>query len=62
MNSNIRINLLTLIHGERLIRLEDDASGLCVERKVDPEKPLVAQKAKLTRLFEAMLQSEVAAA
>jgi hypothetical protein len=62
MNTDIRIQLLTLVHGERLIRLENDATGLSVERKVHPEKPLVAEKAKLMHLFEAMLQSETAAA
>ena len=62
MNTAIRIQLLTLVHGGRLIRLEHDATGLSVERKVHPEKPLVVQKAKLMRLFEAMLQSETAAA
>ena len=61
MNSNICIQLLTLVHGERLIRLEDDATGLSVERRIHPEKPLVAQKSTLMRLFEAMLQSELAA-
>lgn len=62
MNTNIRIQLLTLVHGERLIRLEDDVTGLSVERKVRPEKPLVAQKANLMELFEAMIHSELAAA
>lgn len=61
MKPNIRIQLLTLVNGGRLIRLDDDATGLSVERKVHPEKPLVAQKAKLMELFEAMLQSEMAA-
>jgi hypothetical protein len=62
MNADIRIQLLTLAHGERLIRLEDDATGLSVERKVHPEKPLVAQKVSLMKIFEAVLQSEHAAA
>jgi hypothetical protein len=62
MNTDIRIQLLTLAHGEKLIRLEHDSTGLSVERKLHPEKPLVAQKAKLMRLFEAMLQGETAAA
>lgn len=62
MNANIRIQLLTLAQGERLIRLEDDATGLSVERKVHPEKPLVAQKASLLKIFEAVLESEYAAA
>ncbi len=62
MNSNIRIQILTLVHGERLIRLEDDPTGSRVERRVHAEKPLVAQKSSFMRLFEALLQSELAAA
>ena len=60
MNSNIHIELITLTTGGRVLRLEDPETGLSVERKLDPEKPLLAQKAKLIRLFEAMLQSEMA--
>jgi hypothetical protein len=62
MNDNIQIQLITLTTGGRLLRLEDPATGLSVERKLDPAKPLVSQKAKLTALFEKMLQSELAVA
>ena len=31
------------------MQIEDDATGLSVERKLSPEAPLVAQKAKLTK-------------
>ena len=62
MNTQIHIQLLTLAHGERLLRLEDNVSGLSLERKLHPDKPVVAQKTKLLRLFEAMLQSEHAVA
>ena len=62
MNENIRIQLLTLAQGGRIIRLEDDATGLSVERKVHPDKPLVAQKASLMSIFETLVKSESAAA
>ncbi len=62
MNSNIHIHLITPNTGGRVLRLEDPETGLSVERKLNPQKPLVAQKAKLTRLFEAMLQNELAGA
>ena len=45
-----------------MLRLEDPETGLSVERKLDPEKPLVAQKARLARLFEEMLRAELAVA
>ncbi|MDB6003174.1 MAG: hypothetical protein JWR15_161 [Prosthecobacter sp.] len=62
MHTPIHIHLITLAHGERLLRLEDDATGLSLERKLQSDKPVVAQKTKLLRLFEAMLQNEHAAA
>lgn len=62
MNTNIRIQLLTLLQGQRLIRLEDEVSGISVERNVDPQKPLVTQKAELLRLFKVMLENAGAAA
>ena len=43
------------------MRIEDDTTGLCVERKLAPDAPVVAQKARLLRLFEAMLASDAAA-
>lgn len=58
MNSNLRIQLLSLASGCKLIRIEDDATGLCVERKLTPNAPVVAQKSKLLRLFHAMLESD----
>ena len=62
MNENIHIQLITPVTGGRLLRLEDPDTGLCLERKLDPVKPLVEQKVRLLRLFEAMLQTEMAAA
>jgi len=56
------MQLLTLADGSRLLRLEDAASGLSLERRLDPEKPLVAQKTRLLQLFEAMLREEMVAA
>ena len=44
------------------MQIEDDATGLSVERKLSPEAPLVAQKAKLIGLFETLLLNEAAAA
>ena len=60
MNDNIHIQLITLTSGGRLLRIEDPETGLSVDRKLDHEKPLVAQKARLARLFEEMLCAELA--
>ncbi len=62
MNNNLRIQLITFTSGGRLLRVEDSETGLSLERKLNPEKPVMAQRAKLLQLFEAMIQSELAAA
>jgi hypothetical protein len=61
MSSSIRIQLLTLAKGERVLRLEDPDTGLSVERKLKPEQAVLTQKARLVSLFEAMLRSELTA-
>ena len=61
MNEPIHMQLLTLANGSRVLRLEDTATGLSLERKLVPEKPVVVQKAMLLRLFQIMLQNEMAA-
>ena len=62
MKPELHIQLITLATGERLLRLEDPESGLTLERKLHPGKPLVSQKARLLALFQAMLQNELAMA
>ena len=62
MSSHIHIQLITPTTGGRVLRLEDPETGLSLERKLDLAKPLLSQKAKLIRLFEAMLQNEMAVA
>lgn len=62
MNPNFHIQLVQLDDGQKLMRIEDPDTGLSVERKLSPELPLVAQKNKLVRLFEALLLNDTAAA
>jgi hypothetical protein len=62
MKADIQIQLLQLTDGARLIRLEDPNTGLSVERRLNADASVVAQKAKLMRLFESMLASDRAAA
>ena len=59
MNNSLQIQLVTLANGQRLLRLADEATGLTLERRLNPEQPLVAQKTKLGQMFEAMLRSEL---
>ena len=62
MNPNTRIQIVQLTDGRKLMRIEDEKTGLSVERNLSPELPLVTQKTKLMRLFEALLLNDAAAA
>ncbi len=62
MNPNTRIQLVQFADGRKLMRIEDHKTGRSVERSLTPELPLVPQKTKLIRLFEALLLNDAAAA
>lgn len=52
---NIQIDLIKLMGGERLLRLTESQSGLSLEKKLDPKKPVASQKEKLLGVFDAAL-------
>ncbi|HEY9172248.1 MAG TPA: hypothetical protein VI136_08200 [Verrucomicrobiae bacterium] len=61
--NNIQIDLIKLAGGDRLLRLSEAQTGLSLEKKLDPRKPVVGQKEKLLGVFQAALaQAELAAA
>ena len=43
---NIQIDLIKLVGGGRLLRLTEPQSGLALEKKLDPQKPVASQKKK----------------
>ena len=49
----IQIDLIKLISGERLLRLTEPLSGLALEKKLDPQQPVVRQRERLFSVFEA---------
>jgi hypothetical protein len=53
--TKIQIELIKLHGGERLLRLTEPESGLSLERKLDPKRPVVDQKERLLIVFEAAL-------
>ena len=62
-HNKIQLDLIKLVSGERLLRLTELQSGLSLEKKLDPQKPVASQKEKLLGVFEAALaQAELAAA
>ncbi|MEI9866419.1 MAG: hypothetical protein WDN00_18055 [Limisphaerales bacterium] len=53
--NKIQIDLIKLAGGERLLRLTESLSGLSLEKKLDPQKPVASQKEKLLGVFDAAL-------
>ena len=62
MPKPIQIELVKLPNGDRLLRLSDPASGLCLEKKLDPRQAVTRQKQLLLQVFEATLAREIALA
>lgn len=50
------MNLVKLSDGGRLLRLSDRETGMSLERKLDPAKPVLRQKHQLLAVFEAALE------
>lgn len=53
---NIQITLLKLKDGSRLLRLSKPETGLALERMLNLQRPLLAQKQQLKALFVSMIQ------
>lgn len=56
VSDKIQTDLVKLANGERLLRLTEAESGLSLERKLDPEQPVLRQKRQLLSVFEAALR------
>jgi hypothetical protein len=53
--NNIEIELVKLASGARLLRFTEPKSGLTLERKLDPSRPVSDQKEALTKVSQAAL-------
>ena len=51
----IEMELIKLKSGERLLRVTEPRSGLSLERKLNPDRPVTNQKKYLLSVFEAAL-------
>ncbi|MBI5396940.1 MAG: hypothetical protein HZA91_16715 [Verrucomicrobia bacterium] len=60
-DTEIQMELIKLASGDRLLRLTEPSTGLCLEKKLDPRQPVIRQKDRLRRAFEAALARELAA-
>jgi hypothetical protein len=52
---SIQVDLIKLANGQRLLRVADLEAGLSLEKKLDPDQPVVRQKLRLLALFETVL-------
>ena len=59
MNEEIRVELLKLARRGRLLRLEHLPSGLCLEKRLDAETPVVMQMERWRQVFASLLASEL---
>ena len=55
----IRVELLKLANGERLLRLEHPPSGLYLEKRLDASTPLVTQTTRWRKAFTSLLAREL---
>lgn len=60
-NCRTEIQLVKLTDGGRLLRLSEKASGLCLEKRLAAQEPVMRQTTRLFREFESLLEREVAA-
>ncbi len=62
MKLEIEMLLLKLADGARVLRLSEPASGLCLEKRLDPQESVARQKERWKRAFLAMLDRELGTA
>ena len=51
----IQFDLIKLLNGERIVRLQYPQSGLSLEEKLTPTEAVARQKDRLLQVFEAAL-------
>ncbi|MDA1272555.1 MAG: hypothetical protein O2960_00680 [Verrucomicrobia bacterium] len=62
MKRDIEMLLLKLTDGGRILRLNDAQSGLCLEKRLNPQDSVSRQKERWKRVFLALLERELGAA
>ena len=59
MKRDIELLLLKLADGGRILRLNEPQSGLCLEKRLDPQESVARQKERWKQAFVAMLEREL---
>lgn len=62
MKNDIELLLLKLADGGRILRFSEPKSGLCLEKRLEPQEPVARQKERWKNVFVAMLERELGAA
>lgn len=55
MTEQLQIQLVKLADGGRLLRLSEKTSGLCLEKRLADQEPVVRQKTHLLHDFKQLL-------
>ena len=62
MKCSVELLLLKLADGGRILRFYEPSSGLCLEKRLNPDESVVQQKARWEKVFANMLERELGAA
>jgi hypothetical protein len=62
MKRSIEMLLLKLADGGRILRFHKPSSGLCLEKRLQPDEPVARQKQRWERVFTEMLNRELGVA
>ena len=61
MKRSIELLLLKLADGGRVLRFYEASSGLCLEKRLQPEESVARQKERWERVFVNVLERELGA-
>jgi hypothetical protein len=59
MKRSIEMLPLKLADGGRILRFSEASSGLCLEKRLEPDKSVTRQKKRWERVFASMLEGEL---
>jgi len=62
MKRSVEMLLLKLADGARILRFCEPSSGLCLEKRLQPDEPVARQKQRWERAFTEMLDRELGVA
>ena len=62
MKRSVEMLLLKLADGGRILRFCEPSSGLCLEKRLQPNEPVARQKQRWERVFAEMLDRELGVA